>query len=104
MKGELLIQNVFYLFVVAIILEACVMAIFSMTAIRDISENKPVQTARDVVILLLSFALCYKVEILTIFRGTGIQLPHLMDVVISGLVLTRLTNMVKDFFEKLRSS
>ncbi len=104
MKGEILLQNVFYLFIIAIIIESCIMAVFSMTSLKEIADSKPVQTARDVVILLLSVVLCYKVSILTIFGGTGIHLPKVLDIIISALVLTRMTIMIKDFFDRLRNS
>ncbi len=104
MKGEILIQNVFNLFVVAIILEASIMAIFSMTALKDITNSKPVEAARDALILILAGVLCYKVKLLTVFGGTGINLPFILDTVISALVLTRMTNFIKDFFQKIKIS
>jgi len=104
MKGEILIQNIFNLFIIAIILEASIMAIFSMSALREISESRPVEMARDALILILSFVLCYKVSILTVFGGTGIKLHYLLDTAISALVLMRMTNFIRDFFERIRFS
>jgi len=104
MNGEVLIQNVFNLFVIAIILESSIMAIFSMTALKEFDQSKPVETARDALILILAFVLCYKVTLLTIFRGTGIKLPYILDTVISALVLTRMTNFIKDFFSRIKLS
>lgn len=104
MNGEILIQNVFSLFIIAIILEASVMAIFSMSTLKNISSSKAVEAARDIIILLLAFVLCYKVNILTIFRGTGIKLPHILDTIISALVLTRMTNIIKSFLLRLKQS
>jgi len=102
MKFEMLIQNVFILLVIALIMESCVMAIFSMTALKDISENRPVQVARDVIVILLALVLCYKVDLLSLFAGTGIHLHKYLDTAISALVLVRLTNLISDFFNKLR--
>ncbi len=102
MNGEILIQNVFNLFIIAIILEASIMAIFSLTALRDLSEMKPVEAARDALILILAFVMCYKVDILTLFRGTGIKLPYILDTVISALVLTRMANLIKNFFARIK--
>ena len=104
MNGEVLIQNVFNLFIIAIILEASVMAIFSMSMLRNLSDNKAIEMTRDVIILILAFVLCYKVNLLTIFRGTGIKLPHILDTVISALVLTRMTNIIKTFLLKIKQS
>ena len=102
MKIEMLIQNVFTLLILGIIIEASIMAIFSMTFMKELDESRPVEIARDVMILFLSLALCYKVDLFTLFGGTGVKLPRLMDAVISGLVLTRMANLFKDFFGRIR--
>jgi hypothetical protein len=102
MKFELLIQNVFILLVIALILESCVMAIFSMTALKDISETRPVQVARDTIVIGLAAILCFKVDLLSLFNGMGIHLHKYLDTAISALVLVRLTNLIGDFFNKLR--
>lgn len=102
MKFEMLIQNVFILLVISLILESCVMAIFSMTALKDISESRPVQVARDLIVILLALVLCFKVDLLSLFAGTGIHLHKYLDTAISALVLVRLTNLISDFFNKLR--
>ena len=102
MNGEMLIQNVFNLFIVAIILEASVMAVFSMTVLKGASSKKPVQIARDTLILILAFVLCYKVRMLTLFKGTGIKLPVYLDMAISALVLTRMANFIREFFSRIR--
>jgi len=102
MKFEVLIQNVFILVIIAVILESCVMAIYSLTALKDISETRPAQVTRDVIVIILALVLCYKVPLLSLFSGTGIRLNHDLDTVISALVLMRLTNLVGDFFNKLR--
>ena len=104
MNGETLLQNVFNLFIMAIILEASVMAIFSLSTLKNLSSSRAFETTRDVIILILAFILCYKVSILTIFRGTGIKLPYILDTVISALVLTRMTNIIKSFLLKLKES
>ncbi len=102
MNGEILVQNVFNLFVIAIIIEAAVMAVFQISAMRDLESTKPFQTARDALILILAAVLCYKVQILTLFRGTGIKLPYILDTVISALVLTRMTYFIRDFFSRIK--
>lgn len=102
MKFEMLVQNVFILFVISIIMESCVMAIFSLTALKEISETRPVQVARDTIIVILAIVLCFKVNIFSLFRGTGIELHKYLDTAISALLLVRLTNLVGDFFNKFR--
>jgi len=102
MNGEMLLQNVFNLFIIAIILEASIMAIFTTSILRSLGSSMPVATVRDVLILFLAFVLCYKVSMLTLFRGTGIKLPYLLDTVISALVLARMTNLVREFLGRLK--
>lgn len=104
MKGEILINNIFTLFVIAIILEASIMAIFSMTSLKEIYHKKPIQATRDLLILFTSFILCYKVEQLTVFGGTAIKLPQIIDQIISALVLTRMTNFIGAVLSKFKNS
>ncbi|HMB19568.1 MAG TPA: hypothetical protein VKQ10_00745 [Spirochaetota bacterium] len=102
MNGDVLIQNIINLFVIAIILEAAVMAVFSMSALRDASSSRPIEATRDAIIIVIAFFLCYKVNALQIFRGTGLRFPDILDVVISALVLTRMTNFVRGFMSRFR--
>jgi len=101
MKLEMLIQNIFTLFIVAIIIEASIMAIFSLSALREANDTKPVETAQDVLILVIAAVLCLKVEIFSVFINTGVKLPHLLDIAISTLVLSRMTKIIKDFFARI---
>ena len=95
MKGEILLQNIVNLFIIAIILEAAIMAIFSMEALKDVGVSRAIDTTRDVIIVLVSLFICYKVGALRIFKGTEIKLPFVLDTVISALVLARMTNFVR---------
>ncbi len=102
MNIEVLIQNIINLFVVAIIIEAAVMALFSMSSLRDVGSKRPVVATRDGIIIIVSFLLCYKVDVLSVFRKTGVSLPNLIDVIISALVLARMTNFVNNFMSRMR--
>lgn len=102
MKGEILLQNVFYLFVIAIILEASIMAIFSVSIVKKISGRTAIETLRDLVIMGFSFVICYKERMFTLFHDTGIKLPLILDIVISALVLSRMTFFIREFLTRLK--
>lgn len=102
MNGEILVQNVFNLFIFALIIEAAIMAIFHMSALKEMSSSMQFQTARDSLILILAFILAYMIPILTLFKGTGIKLPYILDTVVSALVLTRMTYFIRDFFSRIK--
>jgi hypothetical protein len=102
MNIDVLLQNIVSLFVIAVIIEAAVMAVFSMSSLREIGSKRPVEATRDGLILILSFFICYKIETFSVFKGTGIAIPRLMDVIISALVLMRLTNFVWHFMSRFR--
>ncbi len=102
MNVEALIQNLITLFVIAIIMESAVMAIFSMSSMRSVSARRPFEATRDGLIIILSFFLCYKVDVLSVFKGTGIAIPRLLDIAISALVLMRMTNFVWNFMSRLK--
>ncbi len=95
MKGEVLLQNAVNLFIIAIILEAAIMAIFSMEALKDMGASKALDISRDAIIVLVALFICYKVGALRIFKGTEIKLPLILDTIISALVLARMTNFVR---------
>src|SRR4030042_4582128 len=105
MKLDVLIQNVFYLFIFAIVLQVAVMAVFSMTALRDISENRPVKIARDLIVIVIAWLICYKSNLLNLFRDTGITLVgerwYRLDVIISALVLGGFTHVGSEIFERM---
>jgi len=102
MKGEILLQNVVNLFIIAIILEAAVMAIFSIDALKDMGASRAIDASRDAIIILVALFICYKVGALRIFKGTEIRLPLVLDTVISALVLARLTNFVRTITSRFK--
>jgi hypothetical protein len=102
MNVETLIQNLITLFVVAIIIESAVMALFSLSSLRSVNARRPFEATRDGLIIILSFFLCYKVGVLSVFRNTGIAIPKLLDVVISALVLMRMTTFIWGFMSRLK--
>ena len=104
MNGEVLLQNLFNIFIIAIIFEASIMAIFSMAVFKNLSYNAPVEMIKDVLILILSLVLCYKVSSFRLFNGTGIKLPYYLNTIISALVLMRLTKFVGDFLSRIKMS
>jgi hypothetical protein len=102
MNGDVLIQNIINIFIISIILEAAIMAVFSMSALRDLESSRPFEATRDALIIIVAFFLCYKVEILRVFRGTGINVPRILDIVISALVLTRMSNFIRQLMSRLK--
>ncbi|HOD16193.1 MAG TPA: hypothetical protein PLL11_16690 [Spirochaetota bacterium] len=106
MKLDVLIQNLFYLFIFAIVLEVAIMAVFSMTALKDISDNRPVKITRDFIVIILAWLICYKSNLLNLFKDTGITLIgerwFRLDVIISALVMAGFTNIVSGIFEKMK--
>ncbi len=102
MKGEILLMNVVNLFIISVVLNAAIMALFSMSAFKKLPSTRPVEATRDVVAILLSLFICYKVNVLRIFRGTGIDIPVLLDVILSGLVLTSMINFIRQFMSRMK--
>jgi hypothetical protein len=102
MNFEILIRNLFMLLIFAAILEACVTAIFSLSAIKEMSENRPTQITRDTLIVALAVVLCYKIDVLSLFSGTGVHLHKYLDTAISALVMISLANFLSGFFGKMR--
>jgi hypothetical protein len=104
MKGEILIQNIVNLFIISIVLYAAIMAIFSISTLKALSSLRSVEATRDLLVILVSLLICYKVDALRIFKGTGINLPYMLDIVISALVLASMINFIRQFMSRLKQN
>ena len=102
MNGDALLQNVVNLFIIAIILEASIMAIFSVSALKGIANTRPVESTRDILIILVAFFLCFKVDQLSVFLRTGLGVPKIIDIIISTLVLTRMTLLIRTLMARFK--
>ena len=103
MNAEILVQNVFNLFIIAIILEAVIMAVFSISVLKKMQESTIANSVKEAVIFIISLFFCYNVRKVNLFYGTGLRLPELVDVLFSALFLARMTMLVQNIFAKLKS-
>jgi hypothetical protein len=101
MRAEIFLQNIINILLVAIVLQVAVMSVFSLKIIKDIA-GRPLDSAKDIIILLISLYLCWKVPFLTVFRGTGLAVPHIFDMVMCALMLSRFVAFVDSFFQRLK--
>lgn len=102
MNGDALLQNVVNIFIISIILEASVMAIFSVSALKGLESSRPIESTRDILIIIVAFFLCYKVDQLRIFLRTGLDIPKIIDIIISTLVLARMTLLLRSLMARLK--
>lgn len=102
MKGEILIQNFINLFLVGIILETALSAIFSLSTVKDFESRKPFQAARDIITLIVAFFICYEIKSFKIFKGTGVKIPAIIDMIISALILSRMAIFIKDLISRIK--
>ncbi|MBN2040140.1 MAG: hypothetical protein JW864_08875 [Spirochaetes bacterium] len=102
MKGEILLLNIVNLFIISIVLNAAVTAVFSMSVFKKMSTSRPVEASRDVVVILLTLFICYKIDVLRIFKGTGINMPMLLDTILSALVLTSMINFIRQLMSRMK--
>ena len=102
MKTEILIGNMIELFIVSIILYACVSFIFNLTAFKQIEKNRVVTTTKEVVTFLGAFFLCFFIKKLRIFGGTSVKIPSLADLVITSLLLAKFSEFVGDIFYRIK--
>jgi len=110
MKGDILFQNIFTLFLIAIILEASISAFFSISLLENFRESAVGKSIREIIIILLAFFICWKVKKLTLFDGTGItigtdlKIHELFDSLIAALVISRIAFFIRDLIEKIKES
>jgi len=80
-----------YPFIISIIMETCVMAIFSMTALKDISEQRPVAGCKGYDRPHTGASALFQGDLLSLLPARGSTAQYL-DTAISALVLVGLTN------------
>src|SRR4030042_329328 len=101
MNTEILLQNIFNLFIISIIIEFCVSAIFSINLLKDFTESSIGQSVREGIIIVIALIICFKVPMFRIFRRV-IDLPYQLDWIISTLILARMTFIIKGFLDKIK--
>jgi hypothetical protein len=102
MNFEVLIQNIFYLFVIAIVLQLIMMSMFSLAPFKNLSGSMSAEALKDTILLVLAVWLCYKYNLGTLFKKTGVNIPHLFDAVLTGLMITGMANIIRDGVRKMR--
>lgn len=102
MRLELIIQNIFHLFVIAIILELAVSSIFSLKFFQNMAGGRSLETLRDLLIFGLACYICYKVPHMTIFKGTGVKVPRVFNTAVTALIITSLANFVQNFMARIK--
>ena len=110
MKGDILFQNIFTLFLISLILEFSISAFFSISLMENFRESTVGKSVREVIIILLAFFICWKVKKLTLFGGTGItigtnlKVHELFDSLIAALVISRIAFFIRDLANKIKES
>lgn len=103
MNTNLLLNSLFTMLLVSFIVEGAVAAIFSITAMRVIETKRTVQTSREAITFIVGALLVYYIEPLRLFKAAGINFPLIGDIIVSSMVLMRLTGFIRDLFAKVRA-
>ena len=102
MNTNLLLNSLFTMLLFSFIVEGAVSAVFSITAMRVIETKRAVSTSREAITFILGAALVYYVEPLRLFKAAGINFPLPGDIVVSSMVLMRLSGFIRDLMMKVR--
>jgi hypothetical protein len=103
MKSELLLQGLINMLLLSVVVEGAVAAVFSITAVRTIETKRVVQTSREVITFLVCVLFVYTVEPLRLLKASGINFPVIGDIIISSMVLSRLSGFIRDLMNRVRS-
>ena len=102
MNTNLLLNSLFTMLLFSFIVEGAVAAIFSITAMRVIETKRAVSTTREALTFILGAVLVYYVEPLRLFTAAGLNFPMPGDIIVSSMVLMRLTGFIRDLMAKVR--
>lgn len=97
-----LADNLFYFLMMGLILEVSISAVFSIRALDELMQNTLTKSVKTVLILLISFGIIWRMPELRIFNGGKVEIPDALHMVLSALVLARLSNLFHDLFRYLR--
>jgi hypothetical protein len=98
-----LLQGIFNMLLISLLVEGTVSAFFSITAVRSIETKRAVQTTREALTFLVCVLFVYMIESLQLFKACGLKFPHIGDLIISSLVLMRLSSFIRDLMNRVRS-
>ena len=94
-------SNLLFLLIVAIFMELAISAILSIKMIDNFLNTSKRKSIKNVLVLIVAFGVCAKVNELRFLHGTRIHLPEVIHYILSSLVLARLSNLVHDLFSFL---
>ncbi len=100
MNGAVLLQNMILLFILGIVFEAAVSAVFSITAIKSASRKIIVRSSREALLYITVFVVCFFLSDARIFKNSGINVPFVLDYVLSSLVTARFSMLAGDLFSR----
>ena len=103
MKYDILLQSLINMLLVAVLVEGTVSAVFSISAMSSIETKRTVQTTREAITFLVAVLFVYLIDSLKLFKASGVNFPHIGDIIISSLVLMRLAGFVRDLMNRVRS-
>ena len=102
MKADILLNALLNMLMFSFIIEGAVASIFSITAMRVIETKRAVQTSREAITFIVCACAVFYVEPLRLFKAAGITFPMIGDIIVSAMVLMRLTGFIRDLFNKIR--
>jgi hypothetical protein len=103
MNADLLLKGLINMLLLSVVVEGAVAAVFSLTAMRMIEAKRTVQTSREVLTFLVCLLFVYTVEPLRLMKSAGINFPMIGDIIISSMVLSRLSGFIRDLMNRIRS-
>jgi hypothetical protein len=103
MKSDALLQAIINMLLFALLVEGAVSAVFSISAMRSIENKRVVQTTREALTFLVAVLFVYSLDSLKLFKAGGLKFPNIGDIIISSLVLTRLSGFIRDLMNRVRS-
>ena len=102
MKADLLLGSLLNMLLFSLIVEGAVSAIFSITAMKVIETKRAVQTSREAITFLVGAYAVFAIPQLQLMKTAGITFPLIGDIIISAMVLMRMTGFIRDILTRIR--
>lgn len=101
MNGMVILQNMILLFILGIVFESAISAIFSITAIKSARGKVIVRSSKEALLYLTVFVVCFFLPDARILKNSGINVPMILDYILSSLVTARFSMLAGDIFSRM---
>ena len=97
-------NNIFLILVVALIIEVCISAIFSIKMVDNLFKTPLMKMVKNLFVIIVALGLCMKIPALRLFFGSKLSrsFPDVIHLILTTLFLARMSNVFHNFMQYVK--